>query len=406
MKHIFLIFLVLFFSCNPQESQNNTSENEPYEISPVRPKLYDSLTLAADVKATVLDTAMWPYFFVHENGNFITTVNPHLLSGDKNSDKAESPFQLHGLQLTLPIGFQTGICSAPWGDLIIAAMPDENGNRFAKGHLYAVKNGELTKIATAGMSTFTSVLALQNKDGRAVIYYTDQSSNMSFLYKWVADSGTNLQSGKVYVANVNGGFWVPLEKNSNAVLNSTFKTPSDLLANLNKAATLTGTPMPDPLSAITLDQSNNSLLVGSMPQQDKNRLFGAVYTLFEANGDYTGLYCKVQPLVLGGLHLNFTHPYQLATDSKQNVWILSGMSDKDVEAEKYAVFGGNALMVMPRQGIQSKLLLRLAVAPGGGRFCGIVPDVKNAAVYTWLRTADGRGQLLRLTGKAIDTLLK
>lgn len=396
------------------EGKRNQEEHQPFELKPVIAGVYETLQLSEGVESEVLDSCEWPFALAVWNKGLMATSYPHALIGDRAERKPDRPYNLQTLlnakglpqsSIELTSGYQSGLFPAPWGGILVGVMPFIQGERLVKGNIWWINDSSAVKLEALGKASFVGLFALQTPNGRAVIYYTDQGNHESYLYKFVADSGADLRNGKVYVCDVHAGNWIPMDVSSNVVLKEKYGNNQKLLANLNEAVHLAGVHMVDPFSWIQMDPINGNILVSAMPQKEKSRMFGGLYQLAEAGGQYDGTFFKASSFVFAGLHLNFTHVSQFLTDSRLNLWVATGIPPGEIGSPEYTVFGGNALMVMPRKGLQSRLMLRLAVAPGKGSFRGLLLDPKKRHIYTFLLSETGKAALLRLKGPAIDGLL-
>lgn len=412
MKYIYLCLAFIAVSCNLKKEEQ--TEDTAFELRPVIAGEYETLQLAEGVEAEMVDSCDWPYSFTVWNKSLLVGHYPHSLIGNIAKSKADKaytpgtylyPGELSEKQLNATAGYQTGLFPAPWGGVLMAAMPFQNGERFVKGNIWWLKDSTAVKLDALGSSSFVGLFALETAQGRAVIYYSDQGIRESYLYKFVADSGTDLSAGRVYVCDVHAGNWIPMDVEFNAVLKEKYGNNKNLLLNLNEAVHFAGIHMVDPFSCIQMDPLNGNILLSAMPEKQKTRMFGGLYQIAEAGGKYDGTYFKASSFIFAGLHLNFTHVSHFMTDSKLNIWVVSGIPEAEVGSPEYTVFGGNALMVMPRRGPQSRLMLRVAVAPGKERFSGLIIDSKKKHLYTFLISTSGKAKLLRLKGKGLSGLL-
>jgi hypothetical protein len=143
-----------------------------------------------------------------------------------------------------------------------------------------------------------------------------------------------------------------------------------------------------------------------MPLIHKNYLYGSVDYIFENGGQFEGTSFHYKPYILAGARDYHSHLAQITIDDKNGVWICTGMSIDDIGNEVYQPNGGNAILLMPKTGVQSNLKLRVAVAPQKGRFSGLILDKKQHCIYTALQDQQGKGVLLKLTGPSVEKLLE
>lgn len=414
MNYKILIWAILALGACKVNNENE-DKNAPFELKQVISGEYETLQLAEGVEAEVLDSAEWPYAMAVWKKGLMVSSYPHALIGNPEKSKATKPYSLKTLMTDIPLsadvlrsteGYQSGIFPSPWGGMLVAAMPFKEGDLFAGGNIWWVNDSGAVKLDALGVSSFVSVFALLTPEGRAVIYYTDQGVHEGYLYKFVADQGTDFRKGKVFVCDFHAGNWIPLDVEFNAVLKEKYNNNQKLLSRLNEAVHFSGVHMVDPFSHLQMDPLNGNILISAMPQKEKDRMFGGIYQIAEVGGKYDGAYFKASSFIFAGLHFNFTHVSQFLTDFNHNIWVVSGIPSYDIGSPEYKAFGGNALIVMPRKGPQSRLMLRVAVAPGKDRFSGLLLDTKKKHLYTFLVSVDGRSKLLRLKGKGIEGLLK
>ncbi len=409
--YLLTVLIALLGACNNKENKKNKSdETTQFELVSVVSSIYDSLTLAPGIQAEVLAELPWPAAIIQYKNGLIIGQNPHRLAGDINENSGNDNPLIHYYNLPkneqideTKIGFQTAFCHAPWGGILIATTGKK---RYDKGYIYHLKDGILTRLDALGTSSFWGVAATQTKDGRAVIYYSDCTQKMSSLLKFVADSGIDCSKGEIYGAKIPNDGWVSLNRNKNPSLSNAYKTQNEVLANLNDATKVVGLLKRDVVTFMEFDKSDGTLKYTVLPQLNKGYFYGAINYIFEDGGMFEGTAFHFKPYLLAGLKDNYSHLASFTIDDKNGIWICTGMSKEDIGADNYKTLGGNALLLMPKTGVQSNLLLRLAVAPKTGRFSGIVLNKKQKCVYTTLQDQEGTGQLIKLTGEAIEKLLE
>ena len=70
--------------------------------------------------------------------------------------------------------------------------------------------------------------------------YTADDKNDGCLYKFIASKAHTLETGRLYVADLDRGKWIPLDWNTQPTLQKHFNHQTDVLAYARKAAALLG----------------------------------------------------------------------------------------------------------------------------------------------------------------------
>lgn len=408
-----LLIILVITACNSpviKEENNQTETN--FELELIANKVYDTLTLAKGVKATFLDSLSWPSALISYKGGFVIGQNPHRLTGDLNENTTFNNPNLklsyynipknEQINVALP-GFQAAMCHAPWGGILIATT---GLKRYEKGYIYHFNNGVLTRLDALGSSCFTGIAAHQTNTGQAIIYYSDFTNKNSNLLKFVADSGVDCRKGKIYAAKLPTDGWISLARNTNSALASQYATHAELLSNINEASLIAGIQFKDAISDVQFDKSEGTINYSVMPQIKKDYLFGAINYIFEDGGKYDGTSFHFKTILLAGVGRNFSHPAQFYIDAKKSIWVCTGMSVDEVGTEQYQQNGGNAVLLIPKSGVQTDIALRIAVAPHKGRFSGLIIDKKLNCIYTTLQDQRGKAVLLKLSGPSVKRLLE
>jgi hypothetical protein len=404
-----LLFLLVFVACNTPALEEDNQDEKGFELQSVPIAIYDSLRLAPGINAEILDSLSWPSTLIAYQGGLIIGQNPHRLTGDLKPTAAHNNPTIRyynvaedaQIKAALP-GFQTAMCEAPWGGILMATT---GKNKFDKGYIYHFFEGVLTRLDALGSSCFTGVAAHQTQNGKAIIYYSDFTSANSNLYKFVSDSGTNCYKGTVYAAKLPTFGWMNMDRDVQPLLANKYKSNTALLENVNEATRVAGYVSNYAIAAMVFDKYDGSIKYSNMPLIHKEYLFGSLDYIFEDGGLYDGTSFHNKSYILAGSKDHYSHAKLLTIDDKKGLWISTGMSVDEFSNEVYQTNGGNALLIIPQTGVQSNLTLRLAVAPKKGRFSGLVLDKKQHCVYTTLQDQQGKAVLLKLTGPSVVKLL-
>ena len=106
--------------------------------------------------------------------------------------------------------------------------------------------GHAQKHTSMGRFAHESATCVTTPTGNVVIYTADDKAD-EHLYKFIADPGTDLNQGMLYVADIERGQWLPLDWHNNPILQSAFESEMAMRIHTRKAAKLLGaTPLNRP----------------------------------------------------------------------------------------------------------------------------------------------------------------
>jgi secreted PhoX family phosphatase len=215
-----------------------------------------------------------------------------------------------------------------------------------------------------------------SKDKKVCVYLGDDSNDKCF-YKFVSKDDKSLNSGTLYVANLEKGEWIALTMD-HPVLKKNFKDQLEILTFARKAAKLVGgTPLDRPEDC-EIDPKTGAVYLTCTNNFGKGRPFGSILK-FDELDDYSGVKFKSQVFIAGGYESGIASPDNLAFDKKGNLWITTDMSDEKMGDDKHAPFGNNALFYVPMSGEHAGTAIRIAEAPMDAELTGpcFSPDGKT-----------------------------
>jgi hypothetical protein len=212
-------------------------------------------------------------------------------------------------------------------------------------------------------------------DGRVVVYSGDDSES-ECLYKFIGSKPNSLEEGRLYVANLEKGEWIPVDFESQPVLQANFVDQTEVLIRLRSASKLLGGSPLDRPEDVEIDPLTGAVLVSLTNNLKKSNFFGSILKIEEEGGDYEALRFSHSTLLAGGPETGFACPDNMAFDAAGNLWFTSDISGSNMHKAPYEDFKNNALFVMPRAGAQAGQVLRIAVAPTDAELAGpwFAPD--------------------------------
>ncbi|MBY0414895.1 MAG: DUF839 domain-containing protein [Bdellovibrionales bacterium] len=149
------------------------------------------------------------------------------------------------------------------------------------------KTGDAKKLVSLGRFCHEGACTIKARDGRVVVYMGDDSNDEGF-YKFISDGTDSLDSGTLYVAQLQTGKWLPLTL-ENPLLKNKFKSQTELLIRTREAAKLAGATKMDRPEDCEIDPITGHIFLNCTNNVPAGRPFGAVYKFVEKNKDYTSL---------------------------------------------------------------------------------------------------------------------
>lgn len=284
--------------------------------------------------------------------------------------------------------------------------------------------GKAKKLIALGRIAHEAATCEALPDGRCVVY-TGDDKNDECLYKFISDKPNSLETGTLYVANMEKGEWVPLDFNTQDELKKIFKSQTEVLVHTRKSAELLGGSKLDRPEDIEIDPKTGHVLVACTNNTAKGNYHGSILKIIETNGR-DGLTFKHEVFLAGGKEMGFACPDNMAFDKKGNLWFTSDMSGKVIEKDpNYMGFGNNSLFYVPLSGTDAGKVFRVASGPVDSELTGpyFSPDgktlflcVQHPGEYStkekyssnWPGGGDSmpKPSVVAISGPALDALMK
>lgn len=229
--------------------------------------------------------------------------------------------------------------------------------------------GKAVKHTGLGRYAHECATTTISKSGELVVYSGDDHEN-EHIYKFIASSPTSLKEGRLYVASLEQGRWIPLDRNSDQRLKSRFKDQLDLLIRTREAAKIVGaTPMDRP-EDIEIHPQTQDVFVALTNNKSAGNYFGSLLRIREKNGDASSLEFEHSTFLAGGDETGFACPDNLAFDRKGDLWFTTDISGSGLNKEPYLTFKNNALFYVPMSGAGAGKAHRVASGPIGSELTG------------------------------------
>ena len=284
------------------------------------------------------------------------------------------------------------------------------------------KTGNAVKHTSIGRFAHECATCIQTNE-RTVVYSGDDKKD-EHVYKFVSDTNDSIDSGKLYVADIENGKWLSLNIEDSPILKSKFKNQLEIQTYTREAAKLVGaTPLARP-EDIEIHPITKDVFVSLSNNKDRENYYGSILKISEKNKDHTSLEFKAETYVLGGKDSGIACPDNLAFDQNGNLWICNDISGKDIGNAPYKAFGNNALFVIPIAGKDMGKVIQIASAPKEAEFTGLcfsedqktlflsvqhpgelTSDSKNPT-STWPTGKDPKPSVIAITGKALEEYTK
>ncbi len=228
--------------------------------------------------------------------------------------------------------------------------------------------GVAKKLTALGRFAHEGATVTQAKDGRVVVYLGDDENDRC-LYKFISTNSTSLEHGTLYVAQLEEGRWIPLERKADSRLANTFKDQTELLVYTREAASIVGGSKLDRPEDIEID-SKGHVYVALTNNIPKNRPHGSLLKIIEAGNDASALTFESSLFLAGGKTTGFSCPDNMVLDKNGNLWLTTDISGSKIGTEDYAYHGNNALFFIPLHGTWAGQAFRVASAPNDAEFTG------------------------------------
>lgn len=240
------------------------------------------------------------------------------------------------------------------------------------------QTGESKKLVAMGRCAHECATVHQTKDKRLVVYSGDDDNDQC-LYKFISDKPNSLETGTLYVANLEKGEWIPIVYEKSEILQKHFKNQTEVLVRLREASKLLGGSQLDRPEDIEIDPKTGDVLVALTNNLPKKNYFGSILKITEADSDKLSNKFKHETFLFGGEETGFACPDNMEFDPKGNLWMTSDISGSLMNKAPYEKFKNNGLFVIPMSGKNAGKVIQVASAPKDAEFTGpkFSPDGKT-----------------------------
>lgn len=285
---------------------------------------------------------------------------------------------------------------------------------------YNPQSKESQKLVSLGRFAHEGALVV-DENSHVVVYMADDKED-ECLYKFVS-TGKNLSEGKLYVANLEKGEWLLLDRESQPKLKATFKTQTDVLVYTREAAQLVGASKLARPEDIKRDPTSGNIFVALTSHKNNGLPYGALLKITETNGT-SGLKFASGIFLSGGPKNALACPDNLAFDKKGNLWMTSDISERVLGKGDFKDFKRNGLYYIPMTGKNAGRVELIAWAPPDAELTGpcFTPDNKLLVAVQhpgsgsvigekmtshWPRGGKEipRPSLIEISGRALETRL-
>jgi secreted PhoX family phosphatase len=240
------------------------------------------------------------------------------------------------------------------------------------------KTGKAKKLVSLGRMAHECAAVTRAKNGKIVAYTGDDTINEHF-YKFISDSDDSLESGKMYVANLEKGEWISLHLADQPLLQKHFKTQTEVQIWMREAAKIVGATPLDRPEDIEFDPLTGNVLVTLTNNKVNKNFHGSILKISENNNDPGSMKFSHDTFLSGGKETGFACPDNMVFDPIGNLWFTTDIAGDAMNKGPYEGFGNNSLFVFLRSGQHKGRLIRVASAPHDAEFTGpcFSPDYKT-----------------------------
>lgn len=229
--------------------------------------------------------------------------------------------------------------------------------------------GNAKKHTSMGRFSHECATCVVAKDGRTVVYSGDDHAD-ECLYKFISSKPGQLESGELFVANIEKGEWVSLAWDTNSLIRENFRTPLDALIRTREAAHLAGGSCLDRPEDVEIEPRSQNIFVSLTCNPKRGNLYGAILKLIPENGDHLSTRFQASTFKSGGKETGFACPDNLAFDAKGNLWFTSDISGNKLHTPPYQSFKNNGLFFVAMSGPTAGSIVQVASAPVSAEFTG------------------------------------
>lgn len=201
-----------------------------------------------------------------------------------------------------------------------------------------------------------------SKSGELVVYSGDDADN-EHLYKFIAKNPKSLKEGTLYVASLEKGRWIPLDRDEDSRLKAQFSTQLELLIRTREAAKIVGATPLDRPEDIEIHPHTGEVFVALTNNKSRGNYFGSLLKIREKNDDASSLEFDSSTFMAGGEDTGFACPDNLAFDSQGGLWFTTDISGSGLNKAPYTSFKNNSLFYVPMKGKGAGKAHRVASGP-------------------------------------------
>ena len=231
------------------------------------------------------------------------------------------------------------------------------------------KTGRAKKLVSLGRLAHECAAVTKAKSGK-IVAYTGDDTAFEHLYKFISDSDSSLESGKLFVANLEKGEWISLQIDDQPILKKNFKNQTEIQIWLREAAKMVGATPLDRPEDIEFDPLTGNVLITLTNNKSAKNFYGSILKISEASNDPGSLTFSHETFISGGKETGFACPDNMVFDPKGNLWFTTDVSGDAIGKGPYEGFGNNALYVFLRSGPSKGKIIRVAIAPSDAEFTG------------------------------------
>ena len=239
--------------------------------------------------------------------------------------------------------------------------------------------GTAKKHISLGRFSHESATCVVSKRGHTVVYMGDDK-NDECLYKFVTDQKNTLTSGTLFVADIDNGKWLPLDRHQNQLLQKHFTDQVELCTYTRQAAKLVGgTPLDRP-EDIKINPITGDIFISLTNNVPRANFHGQILKISEYKQDFEATEFTSDIFLTGG-DSGFSCPDNLLFDRNGNLWFCSDISGKAIHTTPYAQFQNNGLYIVPARGPQAGMVVQIASAPHDAELTGLCFDAAQTTLF-------------------------
>lgn len=284
------------------------------------------------------------------------------------------------------------------------------------------KTGTAKKHTSIGRYSHECCTTIVAADGRVVAYSGDDK-NDECIYKFISKKPNDLSEGELFVANIEKGVWISLDRKKHKILQENFRDQTEILIDTRRAAHLVGASKLDRPEDIQIQPGTNNVFACLTNNFKHDRYFGHIMKIEEEGNNPLSLTFKASTFYHGGK--DFAAPDNLKFDANGNIWMTTDMSGSKMNRfEPYKKFKNNGLFYIPLKGPDAGKAFQVASAPRDAEFTGISFDNLGKTVFLsvqhpgeksksidnltshWPEKNNPKPSVVMIKGPSVEALLK